>query len=314
MTHYKEFLIKLQTLGIRIIASKPVFNNNQSQEACYDISHQSPHLSSVFRNELKELQELAVTDILNLSAEQITLQLERLTLLKDKLHKFWANFHSSMFSFRNKPTELLHNLDLSEIFIVPEISFRNPAIATNEFIDDLQDSIQARERALLEFEECVLKIIQVNKEPGKTTGNKSISKESPLPIFKNGVADQFVDLIKDHFAVDDQVLLKTLFANGTVTNAPLLFKGNGNQLADAFKQLFEANLIIGCNKIQLINWIIRYFKYADKGVVRAYSEKYLLDIISSNTKSCQSPILNVRKKDGEFLIVPLQRNNRNNKT
>jgi hypothetical protein len=315
MRHYKEFLIKLQTLDIRIVPKKLISNNNQAEEAYYDVSHQSPHFSNTFRNELKELQELAVTDILNLSAEQIRYQLDRLTLLKEKFRKFWTTLHSSMFSFRNnKHTELLHNLDLQEIFIVPDISFRNAAIATEDFIDDLQDTIQARERALIEFEQSVLKIIQANKEPEKTVANKSTVKEPQLPIFRAGVAEQFIDLIKDYFTSDDQRQLKTLFATGALKDAPLLFKGSGIQLADAFKQLFEANLIIGCNKIQLINWIIKHFKYIDKGAVRAYSEKYLLNIISSNTKSCQSPILNVRKKDGDFLIEPLQRNNRNNKT
>jgi hypothetical protein len=316
MRHYKEFLIKLQTLDIRIVSKKLVSNNNdQSEEAYYDISHQSPHFSNTFRNELKELQELAVTDILSLSAEQIRYQLDRLTLLKEKFSKFWRTFHSSMFSFRNnKHTELLHNLDLQEIFIVPDISFRNAAIATEDFIDDLQDSIGARERALIEFEQSVLKIIQANKEREKTTAYKLTAKELPLPIFKAGVADQLIDLIKDYFTTHEQAQLKLLFTTGRQIDPPLLFKGSGNQLADAFKQLFEANLIIGCNKIQLINWIIKYFKYVDKGVIRSFSEKYLLDIISSNTKSCQSPILNVRKKDGEFLIVPLKRNNRNNKT
>jgi hypothetical protein len=181
-------------------------------------------------------------------------------------------------------------------------------------MDDLKDSIRARQKVLEEFEQSVLAAIQPGKAPEKINNIKPLRADEPRPVFKEGVADNFYALVKDYFKPGDQLYLKQVLTTETEIDHPLVFNSNGNQLADAFKQLFEASLIVGCNKTQLINWIINHFAYNDKGVVKNYSEKYLLDIISSNTKTCQSPILDIRKKDGQFVISPLQRNNRNNKT
>ncbi len=45
--------------------------------------------------------------------------------------------------------------------------------------------------------------------------------------------------LKDYFKSEDQPHLKKLLTTGTNLSEPLIFKGNGNQLADAFKQLFS---------------------------------------------------------------------------
>ena len=75
----------------------------------------------------------------------------------------------------------------------------------------------------------------------------------------------------------------------------LVFMGNGKQLAEAFKQLFDANLIAACNKAELQNWIKTHFVYREKGIQKNLTEKYLQDIISSNTKACKSPLFDARK-------------------
>jgi hypothetical protein len=281
----------------------------------YTISHQNPYLNNGFRNELKELKELALIDILNLSAEQRQLQLQRLDELKKQFQQFWDNLRYSKVPVGTEYlTELLFSLQLNKIFIASQLSFEDHAKADEDFIDDLQDSIRARQNALEEFEQSVLKVIQPGKEAEKTVKIRPVKKEEQTPVFKEGVAAEFYDLVKDYFKPDHHPHLKSLLTGESTANYPLVFSGTGNQLADAFKQLFEANLIIGCSKAQLISWMLEHFAYIDKGAVKNYSEKYLLDIISSNTKTCQSPILDIRKKDGQFIISPLQRNNRNNKT
>jgi hypothetical protein len=315
MQHFKEFLIKLQRLDIKINQRNKVVDGQRGQINFYDISHQNPSLSEAFRNELKELKELALIDILNLSREQIQVQLQRLDELKELFGNFWYNLtHSHVPGGSEHLTDLLYSLNLSDLFIVPELSFQDHAVADDDFMNDLQDSISARQNALKEFEQSVLKVIQPGKEPEKTAKITPVKKEEQTPVFKEGVAAEFYDLVKDYFKRVDQPHLKSLLTEESKVEHPLSFSGSGNQLADAFKQLFGANLIIGCNKAQLISWIMQHFTYSDKGAVKNYSEKYLLDIISSNTKTCQSPILNVRKKEGQFVISPLQRNNRNNKT
>jgi hypothetical protein len=312
MEHFKDFVIKLQTIDIKINDRKHEVDEYSKNLGYYDISHQNPYLSDSYRNELKELRELALTDILNLPTEQILLQLQRLGELKEKFSKFWKNFCDSTVPLRTEHlTQLLYSLDLQDIFIVPNISAQNHAIANDNFIDDLQDSIRAREKALVEFEKSVSKIVGLNKEPEKHLINKSFKYIQNEPVFKEGVAEIFFDLMKDYFAKETQEDLKSLLTQNKKLVEPLVFRGKGNQLADAFKQLFEANLIVSVNKAQLNNWVLNNFNYIDKGSVRAYSEKYLEDIISSNLKSCQSPILDVRKKDGQFFLYPVQRNNRN---
>jgi hypothetical protein len=315
MKHYKDFIIKLQTLDIKTRQKRQVEFRSPTEFSTYTISHQNPYLNNAFRNELKELKELALIDILNLSAQQIQLQLQRLDELKKQFQQFWNNLRYSKVPVGTQYlTELLFSLQLNKIFIAPELSYEEHANADDDFIDDLQDSIRARQIALQEFEQSVLKVIQPAKEAEKTDKITPVKKEEQTPVFKEGVAAEFYDLVKDYFKPVNQPRLKSLLTGESTANYPLVFSGTGNQLADAFKQLFEANLIIGCNKAQLISWMIQHFAYIDKGTVKNFSEKYLLDIISSNTKTCQSPILDIRKKDGQFVISPLQRNNRNNKT
>jgi hypothetical protein len=315
MKHYKDFIIKLQTLDIKTRQKRQVELGSPTEFSTYTISHQNPYLNNGFRNELKELKELALIDILNLSAEQRQLQLQRLDELKKQFQQFWDNLRYSKVPVGTEYlTELLFSLQLNKIFIASQLSFEDHAKADEDFIDDLQDSIRARQNALEEFEQSVLKVIQPGKEAEKTVKIRPVKKEEQTPVFKEGVAAEFYDLVKDYFKPDHHPHLKSLLTGESTANYPLVFSGTGNQLADAFKQLFEANLIIGCSKAQLISWMLEHFAYIDKGAVKNYSEKYLLDIISSNTKTCQSPILDIRKKDGQFIISPLQRNNRNNKT
>jgi len=66
MKHYKYFIIKLQTLDIKTGQERHVDAGRRKEFSIYIISHQNPYLSDTFRNELKELKELAFIDILNL--------------------------------------------------------------------------------------------------------------------------------------------------------------------------------------------------------------------------------------------------------
>ena len=103
--------------------------------------------------------------------------------------------------------------------------------------------------------------------------------------------------------------MKLLNATGTL-GEPLFFSGAGNQLADAFKQLYDSSLIVGCNKAELEEWILTNFIYRDKGIQKNYTQKYLQDMISSNTKSCQSPLFDVRRSEGKLYLFALTRNNK----
>ncbi len=101
MQHFKDFLIKLQTLDVKIKKRKAIVDGLKREISYYDLSHQNPFLNAPFKNELKELKELAITDILNLQREQIIFQLQRLSDVKALFSRFWNNYYDS-----NVPREL----------------------------------------------------------------------------------------------------------------------------------------------------------------------------------------------------------------
>jgi hypothetical protein len=125
--------------------------------------------SAIYRNELKELKELAIIDILNHQREQILFQLQRLSEVKERFDKFRYNLYHSHADRRTEPLEYFYSLDLDDIFIAPRLYFADHAIADENLIDDLTDSIRARQDILKEFEEAVSKVIDLTKEAETST-------------------------------------------------------------------------------------------------------------------------------------------------
>jgi hypothetical protein len=315
MIHFKDFLIKLQALDIKVNQRNKVINGQSGRISFYDISHQNPYLSASFKNEIKELKELAVTDILNLPREQIIFQLQRLGDVKELFSRFWHKLYKSDAPRSSEHSlDYLLSLDLNSIFIAPGLSHTDNAITDDNFINDLTDSVRARENILKEFEEAVSKVIDLPKETEKTASTGSPRKlPKAYPVFKEEILHGFFALVKNYFTAQDQQCLLKILTTQEDARKPLLFNGPGNQLADAFKQLYSSNLLTSCNKSELEGWIQANFQYRDKGMQKSYSEKYLKDIISSNTKDCQSPLFDVKKSDGKFYLSPLHKNERNQK-
>lgn len=124
------------------------------------------------------------------------------------------------------------------------------------------------------------------------------------PTFRVESIEQIFDLLKDHFSIEDQSLLFDLLKIGCVLDTPILFKGNGNRLADAFKQLYDADIITGCQKKELESWIAQNFKYIGKNSEAVnFKIRYLNDIISSNNDRCKKPILEVKRTSDNYIII-----------
>lgn len=158
------------------------------------------------------------------------------------------------------------------------------------------------------------KVIDSSKETEKIIDAELLKKPTKAnPVFKKEIVHDFFTIIKNYFSAKDQEYLLELLTTKEDVDEPLLFNGPGNQLADAFKQLYSSNLITSCNKSELEGWIQTNFQYRDKGIQKHYTEKYLKDIISSNTKGCQSPLFDVKKSEGQFYLSVLRRNNKNQK-
>ena len=125
------------------------------------------------------------------------------------------------------------------------------------------------------------------------------------PIFKPDAIPQIFDILKDFFSLEEQPELKKLLGSGGNVEQALLFLDNGSRLADTFKQLISADIITGCNKKELENWIFQNFKYKYRKEEKAFTLRYLHDIISTNKDKCQKPIINVKKDRllGDISIV-----------
>jgi hypothetical protein len=315
MLHFKDFLIKLQTLDIKISERKTNIDGQEKIARSYEISHQTPYHSPAFKNELKEIKELAITDVLNLSREQIEFQLERLKNLKEKFHEFWNRYYHAPYPNGSEHNlNVVYSLHLDDIFICPRLYFMDQAGASDYFMDDLESTITHRQGLLKVFEETILRVINPDMQPASPPNISTASnKRKSWPVFKEGIAEEFFNLVREYFAVESGEKIKNLLLSNECPSSPFIFNGAGNQLADAFKQLFGSNLIVGCNKAELENWIQDNFQYRDKGIVKSYTEKYLQDMISSNTKACQSPIFDVRKNGGQLYLSPLTRNTRSSR-
>ncbi|MFP5080128.1 hypothetical protein [Pedobacter sp. JCM 36344] len=319
MQHFKDFIIRLHTFDIQRKQRNTISGGIQTivpGTSYYDLSNENPYLSSDFRNRLTELTELAVTDLLMLSDEQIRNHVQRLEQIKGRFQDFWKKYYGSRAPFsQNDRILLFSNLQLQENFIVLGLSSEDTAIQiTDQFLDDLCDSVQAKEEAIKKLEQTVQRVtVSEEKEDIKWATKYESGKGAPS--FKSPeIIEAFYDILKPYFLNEDREQLANLLQTNSTETGLLLFNGFGNQLADAFKQLLDSNLVVGCNQGELENWILNHFLYRDKGKPKKFTEKYLNNIISSTTKQCQSPILDVKKKDdGQFGIFPSQRNKRNHK-
>lgn len=261
MVHFKEFLIKLQTLDIKISERKTSIDGEEKVARSYEISHQTPYHSPAFKNELREIKELAITDVLNLSREQIDFHLERLKNLKGKFHEFWNRYYHAPYPVGSEHNlNVIYSLHLDDIFICPRLYFMDQAEASDYFLDDLETTITHRQGVLKEFEETILRIINPGMQPSSPPNiSTTLNKRKSWPVFKEAIAEEFFNLVKEYFAAESSDKIKNFLFSNDLPSEPFVFKGAGNQLADAFKQLFDSNLIVGCNKAELENWIQRNF-------------------------------------------------------
>ncbi|MCX6285554.1 MAG: hypothetical protein NTY96_00380 [Bacteroidetes bacterium] len=149
----------------------------------------------------------------------------------------------------------------------------------------------------------------VNKECHELTRASIKIKQNPVlegkPIFILSSVQQIFNLLKEYFAVTDQPSFLNLLQGGDNASKSLIFLGSGNRLADSFKQLYDCEIIKGCSKKDLENWICMNFVYHHRGKIQKFKKRYLNDIISTSGDKCRKPILNVtlEKATGNYLIT-----------
>jgi len=103
---------------------------------------------------------------------------------------------------------------------------------------------------------------------------------------------QLLEILRGFFNADQQILLQTLLESG-LTSEKLIFLDSGNRLADAFKQLSQADLIPGYTKKELQNWIRLNFSYKSRLGIKDFTADYLEKCISRNYSICKRPLFSI---------------------
>lgn len=322
MKHLQKFLTRLQTFELRVIQKKvyerpfgPV-----KEVPVYDIGHETKYYDAfTFESELRLLSEMACLDLLPLSYDRLGLVADQIQAVEQRFRQFWINYHLHYNGYgMTYPNHYILKISLDMLFLVRNLMPDTSSISVEEkFVEDLGESVKLREFYLQKLDKCIQDLLPVAGKPPVAAPASSSPQADPTPVksyprFVEGMAEEFAQILKGYFNKSDREQLLPLLRENQSPASLLVFHGNGNQLADAFKQLYEANLIVGCLKADLEEWISRHFAYVLRKQQRSLPASYLAAIISSNAKPCQSPILDVRKQpEGTYSIYPVLRTQKN---
>lgn len=122
-------------------------------------------------------------------------------------------------------------------------------------------------------------------------GNNNLK---PKITINSEAKESIFSILKDFFEAEQQDELKEVLTTFGIAKNKLIFKSNGNQFTDTFKRLFENNLILGCQKTDLINWIVSNFNFMYRNEVKEFKTKTVEQIISGNQTHCKSPIIEIK--------------------
>jgi hypothetical protein len=327
MQQLKEFLTRIQTFNLRItrqqVGIKHGTNDTEEMDA-YDITRETQYYDSFsYKSELRVLKDMAFLDILALDKQRMPPQLAQLYKVKDRFKELWASYHSEhseYYQVYNK--SYIFSIKLDTLFIVRNLQADNSDIGiSGQFVEDLGDSIKLREKFLMELIRDIETILKASNaechgtddifqpEMSEATPSEQVKPIARYPTFFEDTAAQLFSILKPYFVTEDHTRLSGLLLKKLPPGLPLVFRGNANQLADAFKQLFDANIIVGCMQTDLERWIALYFLYlSPQGHQREFTEDYLNGMISTKTRPCKSPILKIEQKEDKFIILPTPRN------
>ena len=154
------------------------------------------------------------------------------------------------------------------------------------FVENIDFEIQ-RLKDLIENKKELMTTSKIEDRKTFTVDIKQEQTYVPKPCFKPKSIDRIITTLNDFFDATEHVELRRIIETGSNTNEKLLFRDNGNRLTDYFKRLIEDDTITGCNKKNLINWIIENFK----NIKGDYNYKTVQKTISGNQNACENPII-----------------------
>ena len=335
MTGLIQFLTKIQTFNLLIVTTAELKSpiKEDGNKPAYSLAHETHYYDSfTYKSEIRVLKDMAMIDLLSLNDISLKREFEQLKKLKERFKLIWTNFHEYYNEFREEyPRNFIFSIQLNYLFIVNNLQpDHSDTYIGDEFVESLHDTLKIRDKFLSElisevdeilnpretFEEWMAKQKSHQQTEDVTPDQPTKIPYNPdagRPKFNYQYIDDFLQLIRTYFSEEHFNQLAALIKLDEQPASQLIFNGNSNKLADAFKQLYEANLIVGCNKAELEKWILKHFLYSNGDKVNEYSEGWLSAIISSDAKVCKSPILEVKMKDKVPFLVPTVRNKKNSK-
>lgn len=124
--------------------------------------------------------------------------------------------------------------------------------------------------------------------------SRSIDQEpayTPKPCFKTESIDDIITTLKDFFDTSERAELRRIIETGGNANDKLMFIDNGNKLSDFFRQHYILGNINGCNKRDLINWIVENFKFRHRKTIKDFNFKTVEKTISAQESPCKNKIM-----------------------
>jgi len=279
-----QFLTKIQTFSPLIVAKSELKNpiKEDGNKPAYSLAHETHYYDSfTYKSEIRVLKDMALIDLLSLNDTNLKKELEQLKKLKERFKLIWTNFHEHYNEFRAEyPRNFIFSVQLNYLFIVNNLqSDYEDIYIGDEFVESLHDTLKIRDKFLSElisevdeilnpretFEEWMAKqksLEQVEDATAEQPTKIPYNPDAGRPKFNNQYIDDFLQLIRTYFSEEYFSQLDALIKADEQPTSQMIFNGNSNKLADAFKQLYEANLIVGCNKAELEKWILKHFLYS----------------------------------------------------
>lgn len=163
---------------------------------------------------------------------------------------------------------------------------------------------------ILEYSILLYRYELLNKLFPQTETKTQHNTVESKPVLKPEAHSIVFNILKDYFSTEQQAGLKLLIDSGKSSSRKLLFKDNGNRLTDTFKKLFEYGFIIGCQKKDLIDWIISNFTFTYKSKEIPFRQGTVEKTISRNHYPCKSPLIEIQNGQIQKAEQPRKRKSR----
>ena len=269
---------------------------------------------------IKDLEKLSNTEKI-LALEFVKIRLKELeestkkSKISDK-HDGKLKEHFLNCRYKNENDEVYENI---KAIVIAKGFTNGSCLKTNGFIKEyykqslrigLRDYVSAWSEMFREIEEEIDKLLQLYK-------NKSIEDiqlkseeggELVIPKFKPEYITDIYNVLKIYFPTEQQKDLLRLLETGkriddvSHNGEMLMFNDIAIRLADAFRVLKNNDIITCCEKKDVVEWIIRNFKYRKRGgndyflFNRRTLEDYLYSPENSKSmKICKEPIFEIKE-------------------